>query len=593
MDNLFALYSERVAQNTSEKQKVTHKIRLLTVGRLVTFLSIFLIPISLYTESPIIAIVLSLFSLVIFISLVKMFTKAVERRKYLDNLIDINKNELLALDHQFYMFDDGKEHIDPDHFNAYDLDLFGKGSLFQFINRTVTLSGKEQLAQWFQQPILVVEQLKNRQQLLKELSSKVQWRQSFAATGKMYKADETDSRIFKRWGTEKIGIKSTSATKMWLVLLPLLSILALLFWIFTGNSGLFIIASFLQFLLWIYHSKKINQLYRQFGKKADLLLNYASLFDQIETEKWTSTEAKQLIDGLNGSPSLEFRRLWRIISAFDNRNNMFVGIIINLVFAWDVRCTLQLVGWHNKNKANFHHWNKLLSFFDASNSLANFAYNHPTYCYPQFCEGTFVMNAEQMGHPLIHQKKRVSNNFEISGSQQLVIVTGANMAGKSTFLRTVGVNMVLGMTGAPVCAQSMRFKPVEVFSNMRTTDSLFNDESYFFAELKRLKMILDEMGKGRELLIILDEILKGTNSVDKLAGSQKLVQRLIEHKTPSIVATHDLKLTEMEAQYPELVKNQCFEIVIENNEMQFDYQLRPGATTIMNATFLMKKMGII
>jgi DNA mismatch repair ATPase MutS len=593
MDNLNQFYAEQVAKNTTERQKVTHEIRLLTVGRLVAFLSFILFPIFLYTKSPVISIVLSLFSLAAFVFMVRKFTQAVERRRYLDNLIEINKNELLALDHQFDMFDDGKEYIDPDHFNAYDLDLFGKGSLFQFINRTVTLSGKEQLAQWFQHPMLNIYQLQKRQQLLKELSQKDLWRQNFAATGKMHKAEETDSRIFERWGNETIAMKAFTFTQALLVFLPFVSIATLLFWIVSGNSGLFILASLLQFSFWVFHSKNINQFYRQFSKKANLLLNYATLFNQIETEKWTSTEAKELIDGLNGLPSAEFKRLWRIISAFDNRNNMFVGVVINLIFSWDVRCTLQLAHWHQRNKTNFHQWHQLLSFFDAANSLANYAFNHPGFSYPQFADGTFVLNAEQMGHPLIHQRKRVSNNFEISGSQQLVVVTGANMAGKSTFLRTVGVNMVLGMTGAPVCAKNMAFKPVEVFSNMRTTDSLFNDESYFFAELKRLKMILDEMEKGRELLIILDEILKGTNSVDKLAGSQKLVQRLIHHKTPSIVATHDLKLTEMETQYPEQVKNQCFEIVIENNEMQFDYQLRSGATTIMNATFLMKKMGII
>jgi DNA mismatch repair ATPase MutS len=153
--------------------------------------------------------------------------------------------------------------------------------------------------------------------------------------------------------------------------------------------------------------------------------------------------------------------------------------------------------------------------------------------------------------------------------------------------------MVIGMSGAPVCARKLTFKPIEVFSNMRTTDSLFDDESYFFAELKRLQSILEEVDKGRELLIILDEILKGTNSVDKLYGSQKLVQRLIHQNTTAIIATHDLKLTEIEKDFPNKVQNKCFEITIDNDEMKFDYHLRNGITTVMNATFLMKKMGII
>jgi len=595
MDKLNVFYNDRITCAEAERQKVTRSIRLLTLGRLVSFLGAILFPLFLYKENPSLSVLFSVLSLVVFVFLVKQFSKASDKRKYLDNLIEINRNELLALDHQFSGFDCGKQFINPDHFNSYDLDLFGEGSLFQSINRTVTVSGTEQLARWFQQPILNAEQLLKRQQLLKELSEKVLWRQGFSATGKMYNPDETDSRIFNRWESETIGFRSLSVSRILLYLLPLLSVAALLFWIFSGNSGFFVLTSLFQFCFWGCHHKNINQIYGRFGKKANLLMNYASLFNQIETESWTSDEAKQKLveQKQSGLPSSEFKKLWRIISAFDNRNNMLVGIALNVIFAWDVRCTLNLVEWHRRNKAHFHQWNELLSFFDAANSLANFAFNHPGFVFPTFTSDDFMLKTDQMGHPLIHEKKRVDNDFEIEGTQQLVIVTGANMAGKSTFLRTVGVNMVLGMTGAPVCAKSMQFKPVEVFSNMRTTDSLFNDESYFFAELKRLKMILDEMEKGRELLIILDEILKGTNSVDKLAGSQKLVQRLVGHKAPAIIATHDLKLTEMATSYPQQVKNQCFEITIDNDEMQFDYQLRSGVTTIMNATFLMKKMGII
>jgi len=292
-------------------------------------------------------------------------------------------------------------------------------------------------------------------------------------------------------------------------------------------------------------------------------------------------------------PSKEIKHLEKIISAFDNRNNLLIGVVLNVTLLWDVMCSYRIILWHNRNRHYFDKWMNAIALVDAACSLANFAYNNNGFCFPTIIEEDgFSLQATQMGHPLIHPKKRVDNDFSF-GNNKILIVTGANMAGKSTFLRTIGVNMVLGMCGAPVCAQNMCFKPVELFSNMRTSDSLFDDESYFFAELKRIKAILDEVDKGRELLIILDEILKGTNSVDKLAGSQKLIKRLIKSKVPSIIATHDLKLTELEADYPDDVQNMCFEIVIENNEMKFDYLLRNGATTIMNASFLMKKMGII
>ena len=175
----------------------------------------------------------------------------------------------------------------------------------------------------------------------------------------------------------------------------------------------------------------------------------------------------------------------------------------------------------------------------------------------------------------------------------MVIVTGANMAGKSTFLRTVGVNLILAQAGAPVCAADFLFTPIALFTNMRTTDSLFNDESYFYAELKRLKNILENLRRGKRIFVILDEMLKGTNSVDKLKGSKELISQLVQLQAVALIATHDLKLAEMENDFPQTVINKCFEIHIEKDELTFDYKLVDGVTRSMNATFLMKKMGII
>ena len=230
---------------------------------------------------------------------------------------------------------------------------------------------------------------------------------------------------------------------------------------------------------------------------------------------------------------------------------------------------------------------------DALVSLGNYASNNPEYVYPEIHEGGFTFQAEYLGHPLLHPEKRISNNFEVNGWSKVLIVTGANMAGKSTFLRTVGVNLILSRLGAPVCAGKMRVTPVEIYTNMRTTDSLLKEESYFFAELKRIKGVLDRLQKGERIFVILDEMLKGTNSVDKLNGSKKLIRKLLELKAVALIATHDLKLSELQDEFPQQVINKCFEISIENNELVFDYKLSDGVTKTMNATFLMKKMGII
>lgn len=589
------VYEQNIVEGEQRISRLKRRLLGLSFLRLFFFLLALASPYLWYKTSGLLAVLSSVLSLAVFLFLVKLYLKIGKKKKFEQAKVQINEKELLALEHRFHQFDDGKEFIDPNHMNAYDLDLFGKGSLFQYINRTVTPKGKEQLAKLLQEPILNAEDIKKRQELIKELNEQLEWRQSFSAYGSLYGNDAKENELFQHWSTQTYKLKSEHWVPVMLWILPVLSIAALMVWIFKGEFGWFLIASLVQGLYWNLERKNIGEVYSQFGKRERILQKYEVLFRQIETFRWKSQEGQEHVQQMmaNGLPSEQVRQLRRIIALFDNRINMFAGAVLNAMFLWDIRYTYKLLKWHRKNKENYPLWINSIAFIDACNSLGNYAYNHEVYTYPEFTEGQFKLTAEQMGHPLINPKKRINNDFELKGTQQIAIITGANMSGKSTFLRTIGVNMVLGMAGAPVCAKALKFKPVEVFSNMRTTDSLFDDESYFFAELKRLQMILEEADKGRELLIILDEILKGTNSVDKLHGSQKLLDRLIAQGVPAVIATHDLKLTETEQVHPDNVKNQCFEITIENDEMQFDYTLRNGVTTIMNATFLMKKMGII
>jgi DNA mismatch repair ATPase MutS len=260
---------------------------------------------------------------------------------------------------------------------------------------------------------------------------------------------------------------------------------------------------------------------------------------------------------------------------------------------WDIRCVYRLWLWHKQNHKKLARWLDVISEFDALISLANFANNHPEYIFPEIHEGDFVFRALKMGHPLLRDDKRVCNDLEINGWNKVMIITGANMAGKSTFLRTVGVNLILGRMGAPVCAEKMILTPIALYTNMRTTDSLLKDESYFFAELKRIKGVLERLRMGEQIFVILDEMLKGTNSIDKLNGSKELIRKLVQFNSVSLIATHDLKLSEMDVEFPDQIFNKCFEISINDDEMVFDYKLTDGVTKTMNATFLMKKMGII
>ena len=257
----------------------------------------------------------------------------------------------------------------------------------------------------------------------------------------------------------------------------------------------------------------------------------------------------------------------------------------------DIKTVFELEKWKIKNKPNLTIWIDALSEFDTAISFSTFAFNNPAYVYPQTTSNE-VIKADNLGHPLISTDKRVCNQFSINKQGQFVILTGANMAGKSTFLRTVGINLVLAMNGAPVCATSFSFKPSPVFTSISVKDSLFDNESYFYAELLRLKMIIDKLEAGEELFILLDEILKGTNSNDKFTGSRQLMQKLIRFKAAGIVATHDIALGDLEKELPENILNMSFEISIDNDRLYYDYKLQTGVCQNLNASYLMRKMGI-
>ncbi|GAF02923.1 MutS-related protein [Saccharicrinis fermentans] len=228
---------------------------------------------------------------------------------------------------------------------------------------------------------------------------------------------------------------------------------------------------------------------------------------------------------------------------------------------------------------------------DALNSMGGYSFNHPDFVMPVPCTD-MVLKASHLGHPLLDRKDRVCNDYDLKDSI-FSLITGANMSGKSTFLRAVGLNLVVARCGMPVCARSMYFKPMSLITNMRTSDSLMKNESYFFAELKRLQYVISQLKYGKDVFIILDEILKGTNSKDKTYGSMELIKHLLSLNAYGMIATHDLELGVLEEQTKGKIVNRCFEVENTGNELHFDYLLQAGITQNHNATFLMKRMGII
>jgi DNA mismatch repair ATPase MutS len=325
------------------------------------------------------------------------------------------------------------------------------------------------------------------------------------------------------------------------------------------------------------------------------LKKYASLIEILEKNKFQSIGlqfiTKTLISN-RSSAARSIKHLSKLVSAFDNRMNLLAALFLEGILLWDIQCMVRLEKWKLKEGIFFDRWINALAEFDVLASLATYAFNHPGYVYA-IVDNTPVFEAKELGHVLIPKHERVCNDFIIQNEKDFIIITGANMAGKSTFLRTVATSMIIAMTGAPVCATSYRFRPMPVFSSMRTSDSLNKHESYFYAELKRLKEMLDRLREGKKLFIILDEILKGTNSRDKQKGSYAALEQIIKLGGTGIIATHDLELAKIEDKYPERIKNLCFEIEIDQAKISFDYKLKEGITTKMNASLLMQQMGII
>ena len=343
--------------------------------------------------------------------------------------------------------------------------------------------------------------------------------------------------------------------------------------------------------------KKVNAIYQDADKAKDTFKQYHKLLKEIETNSFNSQilqNKQEAIKTETKKASAIFASFSKILDALDQRNNIFVAVLGNAFFLRDIQQAFKVEQWIKTYAHKVESWFEVIAYFDAQNSLGNVAFNHTEYVFPKVNSDKNIIRAKNLGHPLLKGKQRIDNDFSIE-KQQFFIITGANMAGKSTFLRTVSLSIVMTNIGLPVCATSFEYSPIKLITSMRTTDSLTDDSSYFFSELKRLKFIVDEINPkilGTNYFIILDEILKGTNSTDKAIGSKKFVQKLVASNSTGIIATHDLSLCDIEKELPE-VQNYYFDAEIINNELHFDYKLKDGICKNMNASFLLKKMEIV
>ncbi len=376
------------------------------------------------------------------------------------------------------------------------------------------------------------------------------------------------------------------------ILVPLISLLSILmlYLLIVGNLSFnyFVLYMLLPLGISGYLAKMINVTHIELGKQSDALQQWKSVFHIVENEKFNSAALQKLQNDLkegNDYSSVAIRKLYKISQAFDTRLNLFGWFILNYFSLWDILQSIRLENWRKKYGKDLGKWFAVLFELEALVSLATFKYNHPQSIFPEILDGDFTYQAKEASHPLIPKDQSIPNDIHFPSLGSFNIVTGANMAGKSTYLRTVGVNMILSMAGSVVLAKSLKIKPIQLFTSIRTKDNLARNESYFYAELLRLQGIIEELQKGEPLFIILDEILKGTNSKDKEMGSKALVAQLIGLRAVGLIATHDLQLGTLIDSFPENVQNLCFEVDIKEEALSFDYKLRKGISQNLNATF--------
>jgi hypothetical protein len=396
---------------------------------------------------------------------------------------------------------------------------------------------------------------------------------------------------------EKALFSSSALNKILILSLPALAIVSLILAITGVLPYPVFVFIFLGNLLYIAGGlKKINNIHNALSRKYKFLSSIDRLLKAFENESFNSpllNDVKLNISGDDISAAGSVRKLGRLLQAFDTRNNQIIGLVLNGMLLWDYQSIMRLEKWKSDYKRMFPVWLNMIGQVDAFISLGNYVYNNPDFVFPVESENYEVFSAKNLGHQLIDERKRVCNDFSLGKKGTVCIISGANMAGKSTFLRTVAVNYILAMTGAPVCASEMNFIPGKLFTSMRTMDSLSNNESYFYAELRRLFILKSRIESGEPVFFILDEILKGTNSADKSKGSLLFLEKIVEKGGTGLIATHDTSLGKMESDHPGTVINKCFEIEIDGENIRFDYKIQEGITQKMNAVLLMNQMGIL
>ena len=587
-------YKSRILKFKQELKKTKTKYNTISLLRLACILLFLILGYYYLQESNSLVLSFSISFLVAFFILMRWHTKLQFQIKIQEALVSINNDEMDYLENNKIPFENGEEFMDFQHPYGYDLDIFGNHSLFQNFNRTATFIGKKTLANQCVQ-LLPNEEIIRNQEAVKELANKLDWRQEFSALAKTSQDNKQAYESLLKWS--KSNSASLSKASLWISMLsPMLFLgFALLYWITSNTVYLnLLVVNFVFNLAFLGRFMKRIQLEIANSTNIDKLISqYGLLLHKIENEDFKAGKLihlqKQLVYK-NENASVHFKHLASLFSSMDTIQNLITATLFNGTFLYNLYTFKSLIAWKNQHAKALENWLAVIGEFEMLNSLANVSFNNPDFVFPDL-NADHEISFSNLSHPLLSKKSRVGNDIDFQ-PQSFMILTGSNMSGKSTFLRSLGINMVLSGMGAAVCATKASVHPMPVLVSMRLSDSLSDSESYFFAEIKRLKQIMDQL-ESKPSFVLLDEILRGTNSDDKRNGTIEVIKKVIAKNAIGAIATHDIEVCLTTNDYPETLINKCFEVEIVNNDLHFDFVLRDGICKNKSATFLMKKIGVI
>ncbi len=592
MENRKDIYEKRIEEYSSALKRLKRDYNIISALRLVVSLSILFFIYYAYSIGSIsFGIILFLLNSILFLYLAKVHEGIVNKISKREALIEVNKKEILRLEGKWREFNDlGGEYLDNKHPFINDLDIFGKNSLFQWINETGTVYGREKLSH-----LLKLEELPNkeeillRQEALKELSKKVDFRHEFIASLKDKKGKK--EKYLGEWLKE--DSKSISPLlNIFRIIMPVTNIgITILVGMNVISWQILLISLVISYGILKLGNKEVIKGLNIFEDLKYRIKTYVEALELIEKENFQSNIIKSIKSNLdmNGkSASKELKSLEKITSWLYDRGNAFY-LLLNCYLLWDYQILSKLEKWKSSNKDEFYKWMISLGDFEALVSLAGFTYNNHEWAIPKINDD-YTLKGKNLSHPMLGEKG-VGNSFDINKDKRVILITGSNMSGKSTFLRTVGFNCILAYLGLPVKGEIFEAPILKVYTCMRTGDNLEESISSFYAEILRIKIIVEGVKRGEKILFLLDEIFKGTNSLDRHEGAEILINQLLEGNTLGLVSTHDFELCDMEKK-DSTIQNYNFREYYEDNKLKFDYILRKGVSQTRNARYLMKMAGI-